>query len=245
MAAAVTVGGMVTSVRRRTNLERNFNFIPDVEIVEYIDEFGAELYDLLCEVGGQEWFRKTWEIVTRAASGSDPGDTYPLPPDFLKLTSAEIVYAANVVQPIAPYMETERAAFTRLTGWNIGSPAWYRMLGKDKIRFIPQPGGAYTVNLNGYPIYDRFASKVTYTDSTNRTLLNGQASFDGINGWEAYVIWKVVATCQGKQKVDPSLALSRAAEMADRIRTMAQNRDMTNNERVQDVVGFCDEGWYW
>ena len=54
-----------------------------------------------------------------------------------------------------------------------------------------------------------------------------------------------LAMCQGKQKVDPGLALSRAQEMDDRIRAMAQNRDMTNNERVQDVVGFCDEGWYW
>lgn len=242
MAAAVSLAAMVTSVRRRTNLERNFNFIPDIEIVEYINEACQDLYDLLCELGGQEWYRKTWPIVTRIASGDDPGDTYPLPPDFYKLTSAEIVYNVGVTRPIDPYMEKERAAYTLLTGWSIGALAWYRMIGKDKIRFIPAPAAQYTVNLNGYPVFQRLTA--TYTDATGKQILNALDSFDGINGWEALVIWKAVAMCQAKQKVDPSLAISRAQELELRIRVAAQNRDMQNAERVQDVVGFPDD-WYW
>ena len=236
MAAAVSLAAMVTSVRRRTNLERSFNFIPDIEIVEYVNESCQDLYDLLCELGGQEWYRKTWPIVTNATDSE-----YPLPPDFYKLTSAEIVYSSSIQRPIYPYMEKERAAYTLLTGWNIGALAWYRMIGKDKIRFIPSPAAQYTVNLNGYPVFTKLTA--TYTDSTGKQILNALDAFDGINGWEAYVIWKVVAMCQAKQKVDPSLALGRVQELDQRIRIAAQNRDMGNAERVQDVIGFPDDDW--
>ena len=242
MAAAVSLAAMVTSVRRRTNLERNFNFVPDVEIVEYINEACQDLYDLLSDLGGQEWFRKTWPIVTRTASGDDPGDTYPLPPDFYKLTSAEIVYSGGVTRPIAPYMEKERATYTLLTGWSIGALAWYRMLGANQIRFIPAPAAQYTVNLNGYPTFTKL-TVAAYRDSTERQILQAPASFDGINGWEQYVIWKTVARVQAKQKVDPSAALQFAAEKEQAIQAAAQNRDMQHAERVQDVVGFPDD-WY-
>jgi hypothetical protein len=138
-------------------------------------------------------------------------------------------------------MEKERAAYTLLTGWSVGSLAWYRMIGKN-IRFIPAPSAQYTVNLNGYPVFTKLTA--TYTDSTGKTILNADNAFDGINGWEAYVIWKVVAFCKAKQNVDPSLALGRVQELDQRIRNAAANRDMGSAERVQDVVGF-PEDWLW
>ena len=236
MASPVPLASAVVSIRRRANIERQFSFIPDVEIVEYYNYCLSELYDLLVELGTQEFYRNTWQLITNATD-----DTYPLPPDFYKLISISIAYDTNVIVPLRPYMETERHMYQNLGGWNAQRPAWYRMVGKN-IRFIPAPNSTYTVQINGYPVFRKLTA--IYTDATQKTISNGDSSFDGVNGWEELAIWRVVAYCKQKGEEDAGYAMTRAAEIEQRIRTQAANRDAGNPERVQDVLGGVDP-WYW
>jgi hypothetical protein len=235
MASPTTLAAAILGIRRRANIEKQYAFIPDVELVEYYYYCATELYDLLIELGF-ELNRTTWPLTTNSTD-----DTYPLPPDFYKLISMAISYDTNVIVPIRPYMETERHMYQNLGGWNAQRPAWYRLVGKN-VRFIPSPNSAYTVQINGYPIFAKFAP--TYTDATQRTIANGDAIFDGVNGWEELAIWRAVVYCKQKGEEDATFAMQRASEIEQRIRTQAANRDTGNPDRVVDVLGGVDPG-YW
>ncbi len=99
----------------------------------------------------------------------------------------------------------------------------------------------------------------TITLSTNAlsTKVNGMAfywddasSFDGIDGWEEYVIIDAAIKAQIKQEGDYSGLAGQKMEMKARIEAMAEGRDVGEASHVSDVLGAnsyglgCgDDGW--
>jgi hypothetical protein len=230
---------MVTSIRRRANIEKQTGFIPDSELVEYLNYCLGDLYERLVRAGGQEWYRRTWPIITNSTD-----DTYPIPGDMLRLTSVDAIFATNIYLTCRPFMEEERNRYRWYPGWSYERPVWYRMLG-NAIRFIPAPGGAYTIQLNGYPKFRKLVGK--YTDATQDNLLESHASaenFEGINGWEEEAIWRGVIYCKQKGEEDFSFAAARVSELEQRISAIAETRDATGPERVHDVWSNYDQWGY-
>lgn len=232
MSAAVTLSEMILSVRRRANIENQTAFITDQELTEYINYCLSDLYDRLVQAGGQEFFRKTVSQVTNATD-----DTYPLPPDFMRLTSVDAVFATNIYIACQPFMEEERNRYRWAPGWQYNRPVYYRMLG-NKIRFIPAPAGAYTVNINYYPTFAKLRGTF---DPTTNLITEGSAAFDGVNGWEEEAIWRAVVYCKQKGEEDAGFAVARVQEMEGRINALAASRDATGPERVHDVWTNYDQ----
>ena len=133
---------------------------------------------------------------------------------------------SNIVLTARPYMEAERNRFRWYPGWFYNQPVYYRLQG-NSIGFIPVPSGAFTVTLNYYPTFTKFATNGTQDAST----------FDGVNGWEEYAVWKAAADCIAKEENDPAYALGKVAELRARIEGLAALRDAGNAERVHDVTG--------
>lgn len=218
MARAVSLGAMLTEVRRRANIENQTGFITDAEIRNYLNYTITRLYNQLVQNGGQEWFRAVSSITTV------PGlSAYPLPSDFFELQSVDLTIN-GVTLTLLPYMEVERNVFK---SWPIapsGAPGYYRVQGGN-INFIPIPSGTYAMGLNYYPIFTPFATDGSQDANT----------FDGINGWEELPIWRAVIYCKEKGDEDSSFAKMHAAELQKDIDAMASNRDRGAPERVTDV----------
>lgn len=234
MAAPITLGAMLTQIQRRANIE-NFvlasgSMITLPELRDYVNEFGQELYDLLLDARGMEYNRKAWVTATNPNQSE-----YILPPDFYQCLSVDIFIAPNQVLSARPYMEAERNRFRWYPGWYYNQPVWWRILGTpmvkgaaiqpQRINFIPAPAAAVTFVVNYWPIFKTFA-----TDGTEDTLY-----IDGINGWEMYIVWKVVATCLEKMEQNSEFAQTRAAQLLQRIQDLADDHNAGNAERVHDV----------
>lgn len=243
MSAPITLGAMLNSVRLRANLENQTGFIADAEIYEHLNYGIGELYDLLIAARAQEYYRNSISFNTTANqafySFSSIGIT-----DFYQLVSLDVQLGTNITISARPYMEAERNRFKWYPGWFYNMPVYYRILGgavtsgspaggssaNSGISFIPAPSGAFNVTVNYYPVFTPFATNGSASSST----------FDGINGWEEYAIWRATAACKAKGDEDPAFALSMLASMKERIQGLAASHDGGNAERVHDVTADYD-----
>lgn len=227
MAASVTLSSMISSVRRRANIENQTSFISDAEITEYLNAGLSALYDMLVQAGGQPWYRasKTFSTSGNTAfySFATIGAT-----DFYVMQSVDVQLGSNNVPTVSarPYMEFERNRYKFYPGWTYATPIYYRIQDSG-INFIPGPSGTFAITLNYYPVFVH--------------LVNGSDTFDGVNGWEEYAIWKAVADCRGKGDEDPSYALGKAKELELKIQSMSEQRDAGAPERMTETDS--DYGW--
>lgn len=246
MSAPVSLGAMVSAVTSRSNLENQIvagGFILPSEVRSYLNEALAELWDLLMAARAQEHMRKSQTITTVQGTSA-----YSIPSDMEQLISVDWQYATGQFQAIRSYMEVERNMFKFFpasAGWYYGQPVFYRILGSAQmagssvalktINFIPTPQAAYQVTLNYYPNFTPFL-----TDGSQDSY-----QFEGVNGWEGFAIWKVVAMCKAKLKEDYSFALGQVQAFLDRIRELADSNDAGQAERIQDVENYDYQWGTW
>lgn len=230
MAYPVTLVSLMQSARQRTNLEGASAFITDQELTGYINGSLAEWYD---EVRGTTWggqyFRSIYNFQTDATqlySGPQnppPGSFYPLPKDFVSLTSCDIFLSPNLVLSARAFQEEQRNMFRWYpVGWLFDQPIFYQLWGGN-IVFVPAPQSTFQVQLNYVP--------------TSPQLFNPLDTFDSINGWEEYVILDSAIKCllkSGRMDMVPIFE-ARKQEQKERIRAMAPRRDMQTAEVVHEI----------
>lgn len=234
MSAFVRLDTMRTQVRYRANLESQTAFITNAEINSYLNYWLRDLYDLVVQARGQDSVRKTQSISTVSGTAS-----YSLASDFYQLLSVDATLGTNLVQTLRPYMEADRNRFQWVPGWSYSSPAFYRIIGSTalsgaspsspSIKFIPTPSGVYTVTVNYVP---------TFTD-----LSSDSDTVESFNGWDLYAIFRTVADCQAKGEEDPSYAMGQAADIKQRIASLAGQKDAGNAERVHDIYAGDTYPW--
>jgi len=91
----------------------------------------------------------------------------------------------------------------------------------ERNSYIPYASTTTTFNLYFIPI---FAPLILDTDT-----------FDGVNGWEEYIVCDVAAKALEKEESDPNPQLKRKADLHKRIMECAPNRDAGTSARVIDV----------
>ena len=237
MARAVRLDQLRLRVTRAADIESATARFTTTELNDYINESATELYDLIRAAYGQDYYRKTQTFTTTGSTA-----TYNLASDFLDLISVDIPLGGNLVLTAHPYMENERNLykFFPFGAWTLNQPLWYRLTGAvdstgtsaQTISFIPTPTGTYTVNVNYVPV---------------PTLMVADAdTFDGIAGWEQYVVVDAAMKCALKQQnFELFNALSMMKEkMEQRIREMASEHDAGQAERVHDVYRDLAGVWW-
>lgn len=213
MARSRTLGDMRSDVRLRADLVGN-QFVSDSELNEYINQSLAELYDKLVAAHGQEYYVKQDVVTTVQAQ-----ELYTLPTDHYETIYVELDDGSTRFR-LPSYSMHERA---RIIGTNVnnpGRPIAFRLL-QGSLSLIPFPTSGFTIRHWYVPACLRLTS-----DSD---------SFDGVDGWEEYAIWRAVAYAQQKEQLDASFALGMIAQMAQRIDRIAPFRAANNTERVVDV----------
>jgi hypothetical protein len=216
MASTVTLLEMKTQARQRSDME-NSTFISDDELTSYINSSIKGLYDKLLNAGEFYYFSSS-DIPVVANTSS-----YTLPSDFYKLLGVDMVMDSlgNAVT-LKPFQFEQRNSFLYTPTWNVVGLSYLRyMIQGNNLKFVPVPSGAATVR-----IY--YAPSATNLSADTDT-------FDGINGFEEWVILNTAIKMLDKEESDSSALRQDQAMIERRLDEMKLMRDYGSPSKIGDV----------
>lgn len=194
-------------------------FITDTELTRLVNLKVRELYDLLVEARGEDYFATEGTIAVVAGTSR-----YNLPADFYELASITLEWATNDHELMFPVGTVrERIHYEGVLPqnfWSRYSPKGYR-LRASQIEFLPIPTGTVTARLQYVPVF---------TD-----LVADGDTFDGINGWEKMVSLGVAVEMRSIEKRPASDLSAMYGEQLARIEAMKTERDAEAPKEVVDV----------
>jgi hypothetical protein len=228
MAAAVLRSDLIVRVREIANMEAS-TFVTDAELGRRLDSAARRLYNKLVAAQGQEYLRSTATITTV------PGQaTYDLPEDFWRLLALSAL-DGTTYRRMAAFELNEVASLL-----NIQNPTpfaiRYRLNGQqprsdfaagDLLELVPTPVSEFTIRCDYIPTLACEESE-------------GDVRYNGVSGWEEWMVLDVAIMCLAKEESDPSLLMAQRAQWEAEIASLADGRDEGNPARVSDVRGDLD-----
>lgn len=212
---------LINDSYERADVEGESDRFPRPSVLRYVNQGGAELWDIIVKARGRSFCRSTtpWTITTL---GNTILYTVGYPTDFYQLLGVRLDgdYAAGI-DTLLPYEEAYFADAV-ITGT---LPSHYD-LRPNGLALFPRHSANLTV------VVDYVKGWLDLTDSPS-------SNFDGINGWEEYIVC-FAARCIARKDDDRELAQSLTSDMAalaSRIGQLAPQRDKSQARRVRDVRG--------
>lgn len=198
----------------------NTQFISLPEANSYISNSYKELYDILAQKFGDEYFSSS-TYVFNTISGQQ---LYPLPNDFFKSTLVEIT-----LNPSDPTAWVTLKRYNKIQQNLLNFPNVYTYWGFTNLRYrftgnyieiVPVTIGNQTI-------------RIWYAPRSN-ILMQDTDILDGISGWEDYVILDAARKMLLKQEQDTAELVNEKAAMIQRIEAAAENRDIAEPDTVSD-----------
>lgn len=223
MAKAATLTTMILQAREAADMVGSA-FVTDAEITSLINAYVAELYDLLVQSYGPAFYASSFTFNTVAAQRE-----YNLPTgvttgaDFYQLLGIDVDLGGGDIISAVPFDFYSRNKFSNDASYLRGQPIYYRLHG-SQIWLIPAPDGVYPVTVHYVPAAPTLSA-------------GGVTTFDGVNGFERYVIVSAAIAMLQKEESDPSVFLAEKASLTARIQSMSKHRDAGMPERIVDVRG--------
>lgn len=206
------------------------SFISESELTGLINAKAKELYDMLVEARGSEYYAT--EATIAIVSGTS---RYNLPSDFYQLSSVTLEWATQDFELVFPIGSVRER--NKFQGWQGQWQAWSRysrkgyQLRASQIEFMPEPRTDVTCRLQYVP---------TYT-----ALVADGDTFDGINGWEKMVALGVAIEMRVIEKRSATDLQQLYAPQLERIETMKTERDAEAPKEIVDVQRLrMRPGWY-
>jgi hypothetical protein len=225
------------TVRQRADMV-NSQFVTDDELNSYINQSYFELYDILVQKYGDDYFGAP--LATFTPNGTQ--QLYPLPDGVTLFTNG-------------------------MTGATYAAPAMYKFLGLDlnlsqnqydsratirRFKFsernryaVPNFQSFYGVTNLRYRLYGNqlFLTPIPATGQSFNIwyiprlnqLVNDTDTVDGISGWTEYIIVDAAIKCLQKEESDVSILAQQKAALSYRIEAAAENRDAGEPECVGDT----------
>lgn len=237
--ATSTLGAVRTTIRQRCDMV-NSQFITDAEFNGYINASYFELYDLLVEAYGDDYFSAQpadpYVLTTDGTSevyGLPNGTSAFLTPKgntaqaFYKMLAVDVNISGDW-KPLSKFAIGDRDRGS-LQGLRPSRGLRYRLQG-NFIWFRPLPQAATKVRLLYVP---RLSPLVADSDV-----------IDGVSGWEEYVVVDCIIKAKLKEESDCSTEVALRDALRLRIEGVSENRDEGSPATVADVRGGdCDDGW--
>lgn len=212
--ASVSLSTFRTRSRQRADMV-NSRFVSDAELNYYINASITELYDLLIQSRGENYYVKSYSFTTTTNQ-----DTYALPADFLKLMGVDYVTSATQAITLKAFRWQERNRF-REPFYNTRNYNLMYQIRGDNLVFIPTPNGNQTLKLWYIP--------------REQELVSDSDTFDGINGWEEYVVIDAAIKMRVKEESPVDELLLAKQDMKSRIAAASSGRDSGEPARVVDT----------
>lgn len=234
MARFATLDQMDKRVCQRANVEVSSNkqIFGVAERYDNINEGIAEFWQIVGEFPDQKYYLNTVVFPTFPSK-----DTYQIGAgldisiqDFWKPSGVDVMFGQNLINSARKFMWAERNRFKNLYyGWTYSAYIHYAVVG-NALRFIPLPSGQFQITLNYLP--------------TSPTLVNPTDKFDGIQGFEEYVVLSAAIKLLTKQERFEHVQVLGAERerIAAQMRSVLGSRDTEEPERVTDITRNGD-GW--
>lgn len=226
MSTTMTLTELITAVRQRADMV-NSQFCTDAELTSYINQSYFELYDLLVQKYGDNYYVQTpYVFVTNGTAFQ-----YALPADFYKLLGVDLALAntQDSFVTIKPFMfsDRNRYAVPNFQSFYGVTNLRYRLNGPN-LWLTPVPAANQTIRLWYVP--------------RMMTLTAGSDTADGISGWTEYIICDAAMKALNKEESDCSILMADKAGLIARIEAAGENRDAANPPKVSDTM-YNDFWW--
>jgi hypothetical protein len=236
---SITLLQLRTQARERADMT-NSTFVTDTELNNYINKSIAELYDILVQCYGSDYFtapaiefntigaQDKYDIPTilkgTYGDGVDSGNT------FYKMVALDAKVNSGEWSSVTLFSFGERNRFQRFGIWDrLGITNFrYRMVGNN-LTIAPTPTQAGPMRFWYIP-----AAKVLTADAD---------SFDDINQWSEYVIVDAAIKMLQKEESDVSVLMAEKTALKRRIEEAGNNRDVGKSEAVGDI--YAEQDFYW
>lgn len=223
MARTVTLSDMRTRVRQRADMV-NSTFVTDAEVNQFINDAIAELYDLLMQKFGDDYFTVSGPETSFVTNQLD----YALPDDFLKEVGVDLKIDSQNWVTLKPFMFTERNRFNNILSRGVlaYNTTYYKLVGNN-LQFTQIPGNNTKFRLWYIPYQP--------------VLVSDSDTFDGFNGWEKYPEIVAAITCLNKEESDTVSLERELGRILKRVEDASQNRQAGMGYRVTDVRNITND----
>ena len=219
---AISLEEIMTQARHRADMERS-KFVKDLELIGYINNSAAELYDLITDAYGSDYFVKSEPLSVIAGQAS-----YALPADFYELKGVDLQIDGQSVVNVPRFNFAERNRYSEFGPWQFyrNTNVRYRLVGSN-ITFSPLPNSDANVTLWYVPLTPKL---VNLTDTLN-----------DLNAYSEYIIIDAAIKMMQKQEDDVSVLVAQKSFIIDRIQNKTMNRDAAQPNSVTDIYA---NGWW-
>lgn len=232
MARTRTLTQLRSDVRVIADVEGETDRHPDAMLTRWINQ-SIQAFRLMVSTAGSPYY-----ITTTAAADTVSGTaSYALPSDFVEAYGVDLTVNGYTVA-LPQYEFAERADYTRSAQDSDSMPAYWRVQGSNLV-MIPTPDGAYSYQLHYLP--------------TGTDLSADADTFDGIAGWEDWIVYDVALKVLTRDDEDEqaakvaSLLQKRTTEImrhAGRRSRIPSRRVDTMRRRGEAVAGAAAR-WRW
>lgn len=218
----------------------NSQFVTDVEWDVYINQSYFELYDLLVQKYGNDYFvdKVEFNIDGSTQYALPNGSNYPTDGinarPFYKLLGMDLQIAAasNAWLTLKKYefISRNRYVYPQLATNLLGVAGLrYRLVGGN-VQFIPMPSSGQIVRMWYVP--------------RMITLLSDNDIVDGVSGWTEYIAIDAAIKALAKEESDTQVLQLAKQQLTARIEAAAENRDAGEPETISSTRRWGDS-WGW
>ena len=219
--------GQLRRLAKQKADRENSQFITDAEWNVYLNQSYFELYDLLVQKYGNEYFvADPLELPLTGSSSVDlpDGTNYNGAPAFYKVLGVDLALNAPsdafVTLQRFDFIERNRFVYPQLGNNALGaSVPKYRVVG-NQLRFIPTPSGGQSLRLWYIP---RLTMLLKDTDIA-----------DGVSGWTEYIVVDAAIKALQKEESDVTVLAAQKMALIQRVEAAAENRDAGLPDTVSD-----------
>lgn len=238
---SITLSQLRQQARERADMT-NSTFVTDTELNSYVNKSLAELYDILVQCYGSDYYTadpvyfyaqtgvENYDIPTILAGGYG-GSGISTGHTFYKLAGLDAKVTSQEWSTLKPYMFNERNRFQRFGIWDrLGiTNLRYRLIGNN-IKFAPVPTSQCPLRIWYVP-----AAPILVADAD---------VYDDLNQFAEYIIVDAAIKMLQKEESDVSVLLAEKAALKRRIEEAGQNRDAGKPESIGDIYIEDDFFWY-
>lgn len=250
MATTMTLAQLRTAVRQRADMV-NSTFVTDAELTSYVNQSYFELYDILIQKYGDNYY-----VADPAQFSTDGSSQQFALPDgvstsFTNGRTGATGYAAPAVYKLlgcdmALGPSTGAGSFVTVHPFNMSDrnryavPNFQNFYGATNLRYrlnggylwlTPTPAAGQVIQL-------WYAPRLTQLSGDSDTV-------DGVSGWTEYIIVDAAIKCMAKEESDVSVLAMQKQGLIARIEAAGENRDAGSPATVSDQSpgGFSDGGY--
>lgn len=215
MAKLVSLATLRATTKLLANMRSNA-FLSDAEINGFINQANYELYDLLVQARGHEYFLTVAPAATVAGTA-----TVALPNAHYQMVTVFANWGAQQLEELDSLDHLgDQVEYRNWNTWAQGSPKAWRER-EQLLELFPTPSRVTTLELRYIP---------TCTDLT----VDG-STVDGVNGWDKLVSARAAMEILGMQGLPSGNAERVYLAARARIEELASERAAANPPTIRDV----------